>query len=52
MDARDFDLPPIVMPEAETDGVDGVPLLDSRWDFAEQCRALISSKQYENGGVA
>lgn len=51
MDARDFDLPPIVPPEAETAGDDGLPLFDSRWDFAEQCRALIASKRYANGGA-
>jgi hypothetical protein len=50
IDVGDFDLPPIVIPEAETRGVaSNPPLIDSRWDFAEQCRALINSKAYRNG---
>lgn len=52
MDARDFDLPAIVVPDAETDGFDGVPLLDSRWDFAEQCARLIASKSYTDRSAA
>lgn len=40
------DLPLIDLPEAIDPGRNGLPLLDSRWDFAEQCRALIASKQY------
>ena len=41
------DLPPIHLPAAaDPPGSNGLPLLDSRWDFAEQCRALIDSKQY------
>jgi hypothetical protein len=32
--------------------VNGVPLLDSRWSFAEQCRQLIHSKAYRNGKEA
>jgi hypothetical protein len=45
------DLPPIDLPEAaEPEGVaSNPPLIDSRWDFAEQCRALIDSKAYRNG---
>jgi hypothetical protein len=50
MDVDEFDLPPIVIPEAETGGVaSNPPLIDSRWPFADQCRALIDSKAYRNG---
>jgi hypothetical protein len=53
IDVRDFDLPEIVIPEAETRGVaSNPPLIDSRWDFAEQCKALINSKAYRNGDSA
>ena len=49
-DADQFDLPPIPeVPEAELEGAAPTPLLDSRWDFAEQCRRLIESKRYTNG---
>jgi hypothetical protein len=41
------DLPYIDLPEAHDPGGNGVPLVDSRWDFAEQCRRLIDSKAYE-----
>jgi hypothetical protein len=52
LDADDFDLPEMVVPEPELDDVRGEPLLDSRWSFAEQCRQLIASKAYrENGGA-
>jgi hypothetical protein len=44
------DLPPIVLPEAADPGGNGVPLLDSRWEFAEQCRRLIASKAYRREG--
>jgi len=38
------------VPGADLAGyADGLPLLDSRWDFAAQCRALIDSKAYRNG---
>lgn len=51
IDVDPGDLPPIDLPEAAEPG--GVathpPLIDSRWDFAEQCRALIDSKAYRNG---
>jgi hypothetical protein len=40
------DLPPIQLPEAASPEGNGLPLLDSRWDFADQCRALIESKAY------
>jgi hypothetical protein len=46
----DFDLPEIVVPLAEiANASNGVPLLDSRWGFAEQCRRLIDSKAYRVG---
>ena len=51
LDVSDFDLPPIQIPEAEVDGaVHPLPLLDSRWTFAEQCKALRDSKSYKLGG--
>lgn len=50
LDASDFDLPPAVVPVAEADGSNGLPLLDSRWSFAEQTRALIESKAYRGSG--
>jgi hypothetical protein len=43
------DLPLIELPEADDPGGNGLPLLDSRWDFASQCQALIDSKAYRNG---
>jgi hypothetical protein len=50
IDVDQDDLPPIELPEAESGGVaSNPPLIDSRWDFAEQCRALIDSKAYRNG---
>jgi hypothetical protein len=50
VDPGAFQLPEIVIPEAESGGVaSDLPLIDSRWDFAEQCRALIDSKAYRNG---
>lgn len=55
IDASEFDLPPMVVPEAELLGTDaadadGTLLLDSRWPFAAQCRALIESKAYRDLG--
>jgi hypothetical protein len=51
VDVDDFDLPDIEIPEAElTLGLAPQPLVDSRWSFAEQCRALIDSKAYRLGG--
>jgi hypothetical protein len=51
IDASDFDLPPVPdVPQPETSGVNGMPLLDSRWSFVEQCRALIDSKAYRVRG--
>jgi hypothetical protein len=50
LDASDFDLPPLEVPEAEVDGtVHPLPLLDSRWSFTEQCKALMESNEYRLG---
>jgi hypothetical protein len=50
IDTSDFDLPELAIPTAEVNGdVHGLPLLDSRWSFAEQCQRLIESKAYRNG---
>jgi hypothetical protein len=50
IDAGQFDLPPVPdVPEATLNGSDGLPLLDSRWSFTDQCHALIASKAYEGG---
>ena len=39
---------PIVVPEAiDNSGVAPEPLIDSQWDFADQCEALIASKAYQ-----
>lgn len=48
VDADMFDLPEVPeVPTAEIDeDAQPVPLLDSRWEFAEQCRRLIASKRY------
>jgi hypothetical protein len=41
------DLPPFEIPLPETNGaVHGLPLVDSRWSFEQQCRALIDAKSY------
>jgi hypothetical protein len=51
IDVDDFDLPEIVIPEANTTlGLQPSPLLDSSWSFTEQCKALIDSKAYRIGG--
>lgn len=51
VDASDFDLPEMGVPEADLAwGAHPTPLLDSDWDFAEQCQALIDSKAYRGGG--
>lgn len=53
IDVDQFDLPEIPpLPEPVLTGVQPEPLLDSRWDFREQCRRLIASKAYTNGEVA
>lgn len=53
VDADMFDLPDV--PEVPQPVIDydsqPEPLCDSRWDFAEQCRRLIRSKNYTNGEV-
>ncbi len=49
IDSTGFVLPPIVVPDAELHDLaemHGKPLLDSRWAFTDQCRALIESKAY------
>ena len=56
LDTSAFDLPPFEIPEAEVEAdligrVHTLPLLDSTWDFALQCKALIDSKAYHNGGA-
>jgi len=44
------DLPPIELPEAaDPGGGPLLPLVDSRWSFADQCQALIDAKHYTNG---
>jgi hypothetical protein len=41
-------VPPVEVPEPKvSESSNGTPLLDSDWDFAEQCRALIARKAYE-----
>ena len=53
IDPGDIEVPPFSIPEAEVDGLGALPpLLDSRWDFAEQCRRLVASKAYEADGTA
>lgn len=50
IDPDQFDLPEIpALPAPQLHGNQQQPLLDSRWDFAEQCRALIASKSDTNG---
>jgi hypothetical protein len=45
----ELELPVPEVPAAELNGrVHGVPLLDSRWSFAQQCRRLIDSKEYRH----
>jgi len=48
IDPGDIELPPFEIPEADADGMGALPpLLDSRWEFAEQCQRLIASKAYQ-----
>lgn len=49
VDADQFELPRAVIPDAQLDPdrVQPMPLCDSGWDFKEQCRRLIASKQYD-----
>jgi hypothetical protein len=50
IDVDEDDLPPIDLPQADVPDVGGVPpLIDSGWDFADQCEALIGAKAYLNG---
>jgi hypothetical protein len=47
IDPGDIELPAFEIPEAQVSGTGALPpLLDSRWPFADQCHALISSKSY------
>lgn len=48
----DLDLPPAEVPEATVPGGHGLPLLDSRWPFAEQTQRLIESRAYLTGEAA
>jgi hypothetical protein len=50
IDVDDFDLPNIVIPEAEV-GVGPAPLLDSDDDFVDATLGLVESKAYRNGGA-
>jgi hypothetical protein len=51
IDAGDLELPEAVVPTAELNGHQPpVPLLDSAWSFAEQCRRLLDSKGYRTLG--
>jgi hypothetical protein len=38
------------VPEPVVSEVHPLPLLDSSWSFAEQCKRLIDSKAYRIGG--
>jgi hypothetical protein len=51
IDPDQFELPDIpALPTPEVNWADQPePLLDSRWGFAAQCRALIEAKAYTNG---
>ena len=50
VDADMFELPDVPdVPEPVLDGDQPGPLCDSRWDFDEQCRELIASKNCSNG---
>ena len=51
VDTSGYELPePPEVPEPEIEvEPDGKPLVDSDWDFAEQCRRLIASKAYVDG---
>jgi hypothetical protein len=48
IDVSDLDLPAIDVPTADLfpGKAYPMPLVDSRWSFAEQCQALINSKAY------
>ena len=50
VDLGDYELPGIEVPEPDLPPESALaPLVDSRWDFADQCRALIASKAYRDG---
>jgi hypothetical protein len=50
-DTSDLRLPEAVVPEAELNGHQpALPLADSAWSFAEQCRRLLDSKGYRQQG--
>jgi hypothetical protein len=47
----DFDVPPVPsVPEPIIGEIHPLPLLDSSWSFADQCKGLIDSKAYRLGG--
>jgi hypothetical protein len=41
------EFPEIEIPEPDVGEPGGLPLVSSRWSFAEQTRALIARKNYE-----
>jgi hypothetical protein len=41
------EIPDVIEGQADIDGSLPSPLIDSKWDFAEQCQRLISHKSYE-----
>ena len=45
VDVDESELPEPVVPEPVVEPETPEPLCDSRWDFAEQCRRLIASKE-------
>ena len=47
VNAHEFNFPAPVVPEPVIGGEPPEPLCDSWWDFPEQCRALIASKNYQ-----
>ncbi|MGO9079902.1 MAG: hypothetical protein ACLQDY_12790 [Streptosporangiaceae bacterium] len=51
IEVDDRDLPLIELPQAAGPGGNGLPLLDSRWSFADQCQRLIDSKAYRGGAA-
>jgi hypothetical protein len=51
IDLEDFDLPPIVIPEARIQGLKPEPLFDSAWSFVEGTQRLKRSRAYETGGA-
>jgi hypothetical protein len=52
VDADDFDLPDIVIPEPEVGDLEanGEPLIDSGWSYSQAARRLIASKAYRLEG--